>query len=141
MKKFSPLNLLTALILLSISSSFAPVEHGIYVQLHPGSNKKIIVQIVPDKTYPNVVAYINFYSANNKRVGQKAYSLSDDKDKYVRKDICTTRVFKFSFDETATRVTIDHVNEGELLGEENSASKGTKLNLPISSSALEPIEK
>ena len=131
------LNLLVALVLLGVWSSFAPVEHGVYVQLHPGSNKKIIVQIVPDKTYSNVVAYVNFYSANNKRVGQQAYRLSDDKGQYIRKDQCTNRVFKFSFDETVTRVTIDHVNEGEQEG----GAKGTKLNLPVSSKALGPIDK
>ena len=141
MKKYIPLNLLTALILFTFTASFAPVEHGVYVQLAPGSSKKIVIQIVPDKTYPNVVAYINFYSANNKRVAQKAYSLSDDKDKYVRKDICTSRVYKFSFDEAVTRVTIDHVNEGEILDKADGDAKGTKLNLPISASALGPIEK
>ena len=139
MKKYIPLNLLTALILFMLSASFAPVEHGVYVQLAPGSSKKIVIQIVPDKTYPNVVAHINFYSANNKRVAQKAYSLSDDKDKYVRKDVCTSRVYKFSFDEAVTRVTIDHVNEGEIL--DKADAKGTKINLPISASALGPIEK
>lgn len=141
MKKLSPINWLAALILLSISSAFAPVGHGIYVQLHPSSNKKIVVQIVPDKTYSNVVAYINFYSADNKRVAQKAYSLSDEKDKYIRKDQCTNRVFKFSFDEAVTRVKIDHVNEGEVLDKDNGGAKGTKINLPISDSALGPIDK
>jgi hypothetical protein len=112
MKKLNLLPWLMALSLVTISSSFAPMEHGVYVQLHPDNNKKIVIQIVPDKTYSNVVAYINFYSANNKRVAQKAYSLSDDKEKYIRKDQCTNRVFKFSFDEAVTRVKIDHVNEG-----------------------------
>ena len=136
MKKLRPLYLVTALVLLSISSSFAPVEHGIYVQLHPTSNKKIVIQIVPDKTYSNVVAYINFYAANNKRVAQEAYSLSDDKDKYVRKDKCTTRVFKFSFDETVTRVKIDHVNEDEMPGKDDDGTKGKKISLPVSDHAL-----
>jgi hypothetical protein len=131
------LNLLVALVLLGVWSSFAPVEHGVYVQLHPGNNKKIIVQIVPDKTYSNVVAYVNFYSSNNKRIAQQAFSLSNDKDQYIRKDQCTNRVFKFSFDETVARVTIDHVNEGEQEG----GAKGTKMNLPVSSKALGPIEK
>ena len=141
MKKLSLLTWLAALVLLTIGSSFAPMEHGVYVQLHPDNNKKIIIQIVPDKTYSNVVAYINFYSANNKRVAQKAYSLSDDKEKYIRKDQCTNRVFKFSFDETVTRVKIDHVNEGEVLGKESNAGKGTKMNMPISERALGPVEK
>jgi len=141
MKKVSPLNFITVLILASTSFSFAPVEYGIYVQLHPDNNKKVVIQIVPDKTYSNVVVYLNFYSANNKRVAQKPYSLSDDKDKYIRKDQCTTRVFKFSFDETVTRVTIDHVNESEILGKADDGAKGTKINLPISNSALGPIEK
>ncbi|HKZ37280.1 MAG TPA: hypothetical protein VJ184_06510 [Chryseolinea sp.] len=141
MKKLNLLTWLTALSLLTISSSFAPVEHGVYVQLHPDNNKKIVIQIVPDKTYSNVVAYINFYSANNKRVAQKAYSLSDGKEKYIRKDQCTNRVFKFSFDETVTRVKIDHVSEGEVLGKESASSKGAHLNLPISESALGPIER
>lgn len=141
MKNISRFHKLTAVVLLIIGSSFAPVEYGVYVQLHPYNSKKIVVQIVPDKTYANVVAYINFYSADNKRVAQKAYSLSDDKDKYIRKDQCTNRVFKFSFDKVVTRVTIDHVNEGEVLDKGNGGAKGTKLNLPVSDSALGPIEK
>jgi hypothetical protein len=136
MKKSKPLHWLPALVLLCIISSFAPVEHGVYVQLHPNSNKKIVIQIVPDKTYANVVAYVNFYAANNKRVGQQAYSLSDDKDKYVRKDKCTTRIFKFSFDETVTRVKIDHVNEDEMPGKDDDGTKGKKISLPVSDHAL-----
>ena len=120
------------------ASPFAPVQHGVHVELLPGSNKKIVIQIVPDKTYSNVVAHINFYSSDNKRVGQEAYNLSDE-DKHVRKDVCTTRVFKFSFDKTVTRVTIDHVNEDEVIGDNNA--KGKKLNLPVSNTALGPIEK
>jgi len=138
MKKIKPLHLLATLVMLAVSPSFAPVQHGVHVELLPGSNKKIAIQIVPDKTYTNVVAHINFYSSDNKRVGQEAYNLSDD-DKHVRKDVCTTRVFKFSFDKTVTRVTIDHVNEGEIIGDNNA--KGKKLNLPVSSAALGPIEK
>ena len=118
-------------------TAFAPVEHGVHVALL--KSKKIVIQIVPDKTYENVVAYINFYSKDNKRVAQKAYSLSDGNDKYVRKDVVTNRAFKFSFDEDVTRVTIDHVNEGEELDKEGGA-KGKKLNLPISKTALGPVE-
>jgi hypothetical protein len=140
MKKSSLLIWLIAFLLVGVSSSFGPVEHGIYVQLHPDNNKKIVVQIIPDKTYANVVAYINFYAANNKRVAQKAYSLSDDKDKYIRKDKVTERVFKFSFDEKVTRVTIDHVNEDEVLDQPNSM-KGKKINLAISGHVLGPIGK
>jgi hypothetical protein len=140
MKKFSPLHWLIVVLLLSITFSFATVEHGIYVQLHPGNDKKIVVQIVPDKTYSNVVAYINFYSSDNKRVGQKAYSLSDDKDKYIRKDQVTQREFKFSFDKKVARVTIDHVNEGEVL-DENSGKKGVKINLPVLDHSLATIGK
>ena len=126
-----------ALTMLGVWTSFAPVQHGVYVQLHPESNKKIVIQIVPDKSYANVVVHVNFYSSNNKRVGQQAFSLSNDSDQYVRKDLCTNRVFKFSFDETVTRVTIDHVNENEKEG----GPKGTKINLPVSAKALGPIEK
>lgn len=117
--------------------SFAPAEQGVYVQLHPGSNKKIVIQILPDKTYADVVAHVNFYSSDNKRVGQQAFSLSDEKDRYIRKGKCTTRVFKFSLDKSVARVTIDHVNEGA--AKDNSG--GTKLNLPISNHPLEPVEK
>ncbi len=139
MKKIQPRHWLTLLALLAINFSFAPVEHGVYVQLHPESNKKIVIQIVPDKTYSNVVAYINFYAANNKRIAQQAYSLSDDKDKYIRKDKCTNRVFKFSFDETVTRVKIDHVSEGEVLSKDNKGTKGTKIDLPVADHALGPL--
>ena len=141
MKKVSHSNGLIAILLLSICSSFAPVEHGVFVQLYPDNNKKIVIQIVPDKTYENVVAYINFYASNNKRVAQKAYSLSDGNDKYVRKDKCTNRVFKFSFDEKVSRVTVDHISEGEVIGKDDSGTKGTKMSLAISDHALGPIEK
>ncbi len=140
MKKSRPLHCFILVLLLSFSFSFAPVEHGIYVQLHPDNDKKIVVQIVPDKTYSNVVAYINFYSADNKRVAQKAYSLSDDKEKYIRKDQVTHREFKFSFDKKVARVTIDHVNEGEVL-DESSGKKGVKINLPVLDHSLASIGK
>src|SRR5688572_16308727 len=140
MKKLSPLQWFIAVLLLSLTFSFTTVEHGIYVQLHPANDKKIIVQIVPDKTYSNVVAYINFYAADNKRVAQKAYSLSDDKDKYIRKDQVTHREFKFSFDKKVARVTIDHVTEGEVL-EDNSGKKGVKINLPVLDHSLTSIGK
>jgi hypothetical protein len=130
-------SLLCLAVLLIFNSAFAPVEHGVHVALL--KNKKIVIQIVPDKTYENVVAYINFYSKDNKRVAQKAYSLADGNDKYVRKDVVTNRVFKFSFDGDVTRVTIDHVNEGEELDKEGGA-KGKKLNLPVSKTALGPVE-
>ena len=140
MKKSIPLLSLFGVLALTISVSFTAPEHGIYVQLHPNNDKKIVVQIVPDKTYTNVVAYINFYSADNKRVAQKAYSLSDDKDKHIRKDQVTQREFKFSFDKKVTRVTIDHVNEGELV-EDGGGKKGVKINLPVLDHALAAIGK
>jgi hypothetical protein len=136
MKRIKYLSLIILLVAFTLSA-FAPVEHGVHVALL--KSKKIVIQIVPDKTYENVVAYINFYSKDNKRVAQKAYSLSDGNDKYVRKDVVTNRVFKFSFDEDVSRVTIDHVNEGEELDKEGGA-KGKKLNLPISKAALGPVE-
>jgi len=123
------------------SSSFAPVKHGVYAHLQDGSNKKFVIQIVPDKTYSNVVAYINFYSASNKRVAQKAYSMSNDKDKYVNKDQCNSQVFKFSFDETVTRVTVDHVNENETLRGDEVSTKGNKISLPVSAGELCTADK
>lgn len=130
MKRF-----LASLILLVVVFAFAPVEHGIHVKLL--NNKKFVIQIVPDKTYENVVVHLNFYSKDNKRVGQKAYSLSD-KDKYIRKDQVTNRVFKLEFDDVA-RITIDHVNEGEELGKQDGA-KGKKLDITVSKAPLGPIE-
>jgi hypothetical protein len=140
MKTLRSLSWLISLIVVSFAFAFAPVENGVYVQLHPDNNKKIAIQIVPDKTYANVVAYVNFYAANNKRIAQKAYSLSDEKDKYVRKGICTTREFKFSFDEAVKRVTIDHVSEGESLDKDGKGTGGTKINLPVSETALGPVK-
>lgn len=128
-------------IFLVVSSSFSPVQYGTYVQLTPGNNKKIVFQIIPDKTYANVVAHINFYSADNKRVGQKAFSITEGKDKYIRKNECTNKVFKFSFDKAVARVTIDHINEGEILDPADKASAGTRINLPVSKDPLGPIEK
>ena len=140
MKKLSPSHWLILLLLPIVSFSFSIVEQGIYVQLHPDNDKKFVVQIVPDKTYSNVVAYINFYSADNKRIAQKAYSLSDEKDKYIRKGQVTHREFKFSFDKKVTRVTVDHVNEGEVL-DDGSEKKGIKINLPILNHSLASIGK
>jgi hypothetical protein len=141
MKKTRLVIWLIGFLVFGVNCSLAPVEHGVYVQLHPGNSKKIVIQIVPDKTYANVVAYINFYAANNKRVAQKAYRLSDDKDKYVRKDKVTEKVFKFSFDEKVARVTIDHVNEDEVPDQPNRENKGKKINLPVSDNPLGPIGK
>ena len=129
-----------ASVMVAICFTFMPPDQGVYVQLHPGSNKKIVIQILPDKTYVDVVAYINFYSADNKRVGQQAFSLSSEKDKYIRKGKCTTRVFKFSFDKSVARVTIDHVNEGDTVDGHNKGNV-TKLSLAISNQPLAPIEK
>ncbi|HZB12003.1 MAG TPA: hypothetical protein VE467_03190 [Chryseolinea sp.] len=140
MKKLSPSHWLILLLLPIVSFSFSIVEQGIYVQLHPDNDKKFVVQIVPDKTYSNVVAYINFYSADNKRIAQKAYSLSDEKDKYIRKGQVTHREFKFSFDKKVTRVTVDHVNEGEVL-DDGSEKKGIKINLPVLNHSLASIGK
>jgi hypothetical protein len=123
-----------------ICFSFTTELHGVYVQLHPSSNKKIVLQIMPDKTYADVVAYVNFYSADNKRVAQQAFDLADSKEKYIRKGTCTTRVFKFSFDKPVTRVTIDHVNENDT-ADANDKISGKKLNIPMSTSPLGPIEK
>jgi hypothetical protein len=141
MKKMTRPSLLIAFLILAICFSFSPAEHGIYVQLHPGTNKKIVIQILPDKTYADVVAYINFYSSDNKRVAQQPFSLSDEKDRYIRKGKCTTRVFKFSFDKAITRVTVDHVNEGHGLEKGDDAGQGSKLNLPVIDHALGPIDK
>ena len=126
--------LCSSLLALTLMTSSTVLDHGIHVALL--KNKKIAIQIVPDKTYENVVVHVNFYSKDNKRVGQEAYSLSD-KDKYVRKDQVTNRVFKFSFDDVS-RVTVDYVNEGEELKE--GGAKGKKLNIPVSKTPLAPIE-
>jgi hypothetical protein len=141
MKKISPSHWLIIMLLPIISFSFSIVEQGIYVQLHPENDKKFVLQIVPDKTYSNVVAYINFYSADNKRIAQKAYSLSDDKEKYIRKGQVTHREFKFSFDKKVTRVTVDHVNEGEVLDNSSGGKKGVKINLPVLNHSLASIGK
>src|SRR5918993_189643 len=141
MKKLSPSHWLILLLLPIVSFSFSIVEQGIYVQLHPDNDKKFVLQIVPDKTYSNVVAYINFYSADNKRIAQKAYSLSDDKEKYIRKGQVTHREFKFSFDKKVTRVTVDHVNEGEVLDKSSGGKKGVKINLPVLNHSLASIGK
>jgi hypothetical protein len=140
MKKLSPSHWLIVILLPIVSFSFSIVEQGIYVQLHPDNDKKFVLQIVPDKTYANVVAYINFYSADNKRIAQKAFSLSDEKDKYIRKGQVTHREFKFSFDKKVTRVTVDHVNEDEVL-DNSSGKKGVKINLPVLDHSLGSIGK
>lgn len=142
MKKVSCYGFLLSLaVLLMAATSPAPPGPGMYAQLQPSGHKRFVFQMVPDKTYEKVVAYINFYSADNKRIAQKAYSITDDKDKYVRKGVCTTRVFKFSFDGEVARVKIDHVNEGEVLKGESGDNLGKKINLPLASAPLEPVEK
>lgn len=136
------INMLTpiAVLLFILNCSFAPVQHGYYAQLFPGSNKKFVLQIVPDKTYTHVVAHVNFYSSDNKRVGQKAYAITDDKDKTIQKDKVTSKTFKFSFDKNVARVTIDHINEGETLDKDEKGTGGKKINLPASEKPLAPID-
>lgn len=137
--KLNPFTLLLFLAVFASSSSFAPAEHGMYAALVPGSSKKFVFQIVPDKTYEHVVAHINFYSSDNKRVGQKAYEITDDKEKYARKDVVTSKVFKFDFDKEVKRVAIDYVNTGEILDKEG-APKGTKIGLKVVGKALGEVK-
>ena len=119
----------------------AQTEIGMYAQLQPSSSKRFVFQMVPGKTYEKVVAYVNFYGADNKRVAQRAYAITDDKDKYVRKGVCTTRVFKFSVPGDVARVKIDHVNEGEILKGEEGDNAGKKIDLPIAKGPLESLDK
>jgi len=133
--------LLVVLLAMTIGASPLTPTPGIYAQLQPSSHKRFVFQMIPDKTYEKVVAYINFYSADNKRIAQKAYSITDEKEKYVRKGVCATRVFKFDFDGEVARVKIDHVNEGETLTGENGDNSGKKIGLPVATTPLEPIDK
>ena len=133
-------SVLVALVVMTMGASSFKTTPGFYAQLQPSSHKRFVFQMVPDKTYEKVVAYVNFYSADNKRIAQKAYSITDEKDKYVRKGVCTTREFKFSMDGEVARVKIDHVNEGEILKGENGDNSGKKISLPITSEPLEAID-
>lgn len=137
MKNQAPLHFGLAAILFTLCAALMAEEQGIYVQLHPNSDKKIIIQIVPDKTYKDVVAYVNFYSANNKRIAQESYDLSEAKNKFIRKGQCTNRTFKFSFHEKVTRVTIDRV----IASEADGSKSDSIIDLPVSKTALGPIEK
>lgn len=140
MKKVTLYTVLVVLVAMSMgASSFAPTP-GMYAQLQ-SNHKRFVFQMVPDKTYENVVAYINFYSTDNKRIAQKAYSITDEKEKYARKGICTTREFQFSFDAEVARVKIDHVNEGEILNGESGNNSGKKIALPMATAPLEPLGK
>lgn len=139
MKRIKMLTPIAAIIII-LNCSFAPLQHGYYAQLIPGSSKKFVVQIVPDKTYTHVVAHVNFYSSDNKRVAQKAYAITDDKDKTLQKDKVTSKTFKFSFDKNVARVTIDHINEGETLDKDEKGTGGKKLNLHASEKPLAPID-
>ena len=133
--------IIVAATLTMVNTSYAQTEIGMYAQLQPSSSKRFVFQMVPGKTYEKVVAYVNFYGSDNKRIAQKAYSITDEKDKYVRKGVCTTRVFKFSFPGEVTRVKIDHVNEGELLKGEEGDNAGKKIDLPIAKAPLESLDK
>ena len=142
MKKVTLYSVLLILVTLSMgASSFMQSTTGMYAELQPSSHKRFVFQMVPDKTYEKVVAYVNFYGADNKRIAQKAYPITDDKEKYVRKGVCATRVFKFSFDGDVARVKIDHVNEGEVLKDDKGDNSGRKIGLSIASAPLEPIDK
>jgi hypothetical protein len=133
--------IVVAATLMMVNSSDAQTEIGMYAQLHASSSKRFVFQMVPGKTYEKVVAYVNFYGADNKRIAQRAYSITDDKDKYVRKGVCTTRVFKFSLPGEVARVKIDHVNEGEILHGEEGDNAGKKIDLPVAKAPLEAIDK
>jgi len=141
MKKVTPLSLLLGLVIfLTGTSAAAQTPIGMYAQVQ-SNHKKFVFQMVPDKTYEKVVAYVSFYGKDNKRIAQKAYSITDENEKYVRKGVCATRTFKLSFDGDVTRVKIDHVNEGEILKDDKGDNSGKKISLPIATAPLEPIEK
>ena len=140
MKKVTLYSVLIVLAAVSIGASTFTPTTGVFAQLDPSNHKKVVIQMVPDKTYEKVVVYVNFYSKDNKRLAQKAYSVSDEKDKYVRKGVCTTRVFKYSVDGDVSRVKIDHVNEGEVLKNEDGDNSGKKIAIPVASAPLEPIK-
>ncbi|MEJ1236645.1 hypothetical protein WBG78_00870 [Chryseolinea sp. T2] len=141
MKKVTILYVLLVLVMISMgASSVAQTTTGMYAQMQSG-HKRFVFQMVPDKTYEKVVAYVSFYGKDNKRIAQKAYSITDEKEKYVRKGMCATRTFKLSFDGDVARVKIDHVNEGEILKDENGDNSGKKISLPIAKAPLEPIDK
>jgi hypothetical protein len=133
--------IIVAAIVTMVNTADAQTEIGMYAQLQASSSKRFVFQMVPGKTYEKVVAYVNFYGADNKRIAQKAYSVTDEKDKYVRKGVCTTRVFKFAVPGDVARVKIDHVNEGEILKGEEGDNAGKKINLPIAKVPLESLDK
>lgn len=141
MKKVTILFVIIVVSTFSIGLLQAQTVTGMYASLQPSSNKRFVFQMVPDKTYEKVVAYVNFYGADNKRIAQKAYSITDSKEKYVRKGVCATRVFKFSLPGDVARVKIDHVNEGEELKGEEGDNSGKKISLPIAAKPLEPLDK
>lgn len=143
MKKVTPLSVVLVLVMtfsISASPAVAQTPTGMYAEVQ-SNHKRFIIQIVPDKTYEKVVAYVNFYGKDNKRIAQRAYSITDEKEKYMRKGVCATRVFKISVDGDVARVKIDHVNEGEILKDENGDNSGKKIALPVASAPLEPISK
>jgi len=138
MKKVTLLYIILAMTMLAARAQSVV---GMYAQLQPSSNKRFVFQMVPAKTYEKVVVYVNFYGTDNKRIAQRAYSVTDEKDKYVRKGVCATRVFKFSLPGDVARVKIDHVNEGELLSGDEGNNAGKKIDLPIASVPLAELDK
>lgn len=142
MKKVTALNVLVVLAMVTILTPSVAQQStpGMYAQVQ-SNHKRFVFQMLPDKTYEKVVAYVSFYGKDNKRIAQKAYSITDEKEKYVRKGVCTTRVFKMSVDGDVARVKIDHVNEGETLKDDKGDNSGKKIALPVSTAPLGPVDK
>ena len=108
----------------------------VYVQLHPNDPRKIIFQIRPDQNYADVDAYINFYSNDGKLIRKENFEVTDEKNRYIKKDVCTNRVFTHRL-HGVTAVSIDHISCNETRGKSDNVSNSKKINIPASNKTID----
>ena len=126
------------LILCCISTSYVMSQTKSYVQLYPGDNKKIIFQILPDQNYSDVNAYIQLCSTDGTVKKIVVYEVTNEEDKYILKDVCTSRIFSHNVRNIAY-AKLDHVTQNETRGKADDAKKGLSIPSQSSTDALEKI--
>ena len=135
MIKFKWGRILTLLIFNQYHAGFAQSVY--YVQLHPTDNKKIVFQIRPDQNYSDVNAYINFYMQNGTLIKKNvSFAVTDENDKYIKKDIITSRIFDISGNGVGL-VKVNNVKCKEARGKADKYKIGEQINISGSNSTLD----
>src|SRR5688572_14282659 len=121
-----------------------------YVQLYPGDNDKFIFQILPDKNYTDVKAFINFYSSANQVIGKEIqYWITNDETRpNLKKGEIVSIIFIHGM-KNVKNVKLQYVREKMLYGaadkfespngDTNEEMEGTAVGVSISDTPIEDI--